>query len=616
LGKKRIKKNHINTISLVFSVIYLSLLYTIVSLISLPQKEKEINIEILPPESLSATSLEKKELSILPTGIEDIEKQFSLFLTYEDKVMLLNNGFVFLPINDKEIDMSETYKKMIESRDDIYVSSEIVKHYFQFERDKIKNKIVQDTITKELNDLVLKVERKISIVKLNPNIDSNHANSLNRKLKLIRSALLKTKFEKAEGIFSTFSVEEKEIFLRICKKVNKNSDLENIDNILIILNIPTIFSSTEEASSKQEINSFTYTKTELGEISLDKKNIYIQKNPEFYNQLLLQLEYLEQNFLKVRIKNSEIESLKSDIKKILDYSEGNITEENQMEKILVDIFSINIMGEGESKVGLLILSKDEKAILSLHTTNENINYLVDNSNFSKEYAYTPIPQIAGSVRIPALMYHQIGTAPEGSSEFKKGLYLSEDMFEQQIAYLTKMNYKSVNSEEFYELLQNGKNPEQKTVLLTFDDATVGHYYSAYPVLKKYGHIGVFFVPSARSSVPYPQLREMSDNGMDIQSHTSTHPDLTRISDSSILQREIGGSKLTLESVTEKEVISIAYPGCVGNPLAFNITANSGYKLGFSCGRSIDHLYIKRLALNRVHAPHSMDTFKKALSGLY
>jgi peptidoglycan/xylan/chitin deacetylase (PgdA/CDA1 family) len=214
------------------------------------------------------------------------------------------------------------------------------------------------------------------------------------------------------------------------------------------------------------------------------------------------------------------------------------------------------------------------------------------------------------------MYHQIGDPPKEYSDFLCGLYTSENSFEKQIAYMVKKNYKTLTSQEFFEILKSGKNPSQKSVLLTFDDATTSHYTKAYPILKKYKQTGVFFVPTHNSFISRKQLKEMSDASMDIQSHTQTHPNLTKISSTETLSNEIGGSKAELENTTKKNVVSIAYPGCVAHGLALQVTQNSGYSVGFSCGKSIDHKYANRMYLARLHAPDTIEELVQILSGIY
>jgi peptidoglycan/xylan/chitin deacetylase (PgdA/CDA1 family) len=212
------------------------------------------------------------------------------------------------------------------------------------------------------------------------------------------------------------------------------------------------------------------------------------------------------------------------------------------------------------------------------------------------------------------MYHRIEPLPMGASTFTTGLFVSPEIFEQQLAYMVKENYKALTSQEFYNILVSGKNPTQKSVMISFDDATKGQYTNGYPLLKKYGLVGVFYVPSAKTSITYAQLKEMAQNGMIIESHSSTHIDLAKETNASRLYSEIVGSRYALQGATGQDVITISYPGCVADKETYTYVSQAGYLLGGSCGRGIDHYYSKRLSLQRVHVFDSLDNLMGILSG--
>lgn len=48
----------------------------------------------------------------------------------------------------------------------------------------------------------------------------------------------------------------------------------------------------------------------------------------------------------------------------------------------------------------------------------------------------------------------------------------------------------------------------------------------------------------------------------------------------------------------------------------NSLTSSGYELGFSCGKTVDHRYSSRFSIARIHAPHSLEDLKNILSGIY
>ncbi|KKQ11094.1 MAG: putative xylanase/chitin deacetylase, partial [candidate division WS6 bacterium GW2011_GWE1_36_69] len=129
---------------------------------------------------------------------------------------------------------------------------------------------------------------------------------------------------------------------------------------------------------------------------------------------------------------------------------------------------------------------------------------------------------------------QLESPPKGQSSFRSGLYVDPLDFEREMAYLVKKNYKTASSAEYYKILKSGKNPKQKTVMITFDDGVRNQYTNAYPILKKYGLTGVFFIVSQRSGIMGTQMKEMTANGMEIGSHSAQHQDLMKISDPKVL----------------------------------------------------------------------------------
>ncbi len=326
--------------------------------------------------------------------------------------------------------------------------------------------------------------------------------------------------------------------------------------------------------------------------------IYLEENAEYYIGLLEYIKERREILKDFGIYTNEYEELISDIQKVIEKD--------------TSIYSKIINQEGK-----YLLLKDVNGVLAVSSIKDKReNTKINSNNFHEEYDVNRTNQPNGTVRIPVLMYHQIENVPAGVSSFVAGLFTSPEEFERQIAYITEKNYKTVSSKEFYEILQSGMNPEQKTVMLTFDDSTISHYTNAYRILKKYNQVGTFFVTSHRSQISNDQLKEMSENGMDIQSHTQTHPDLVKLYDSSRIQSEIGGSKIELEARTGKSVIALAYPGCVADRKAYSSMSNNGYLLGFSCEKSIDHKFSSKYSIARLHNPYNVDDLKKVLSGIY
>lgn len=149
--------------------------------------------------------------------------------------------------------------------------------------------------------------------------------------------------------------------------------------------------------------------------------------------------------------------------------------------------------------------------------------------------------------IPVFYYHSIADNNKHPWGF---LSLPLAVFEKQMRYLSKNEFKTITITELYDIKKSGKRPPRKTVALTFDDGYLDNWVFAYPIMKKYGHKATIFVnPDFVDPVDeerytlddvwegrikydkltwwgylsWRELRLMSQSGsVDIQSHGMTH----------------------------------------------------------------------------------------------
>jgi peptidoglycan/xylan/chitin deacetylase (PgdA/CDA1 family) len=98
--------------------------------------------------------------------------------------------------------------------------------------------------------------------------------------------------------------------------------------------------------------------------------------------------------------------------------------------------------------------------------------------------------------------------------------------------------------------------------LTFDDGCLSDYTEALPALRELGMRATFFVVptlvGAPGHVSWAQLREMAAAGMEIGSHSLTHPFLHEL-DAAGLRHEFGQSKAILEERLGSAVRSASLP---------------------------------------------------------
>lgn len=203
------------------------------------------------------------------------------------------------------------------------------------------------------------------------------------------------------------------------------------------------------------------------------------------------------------------------------------------------------------------------------------------SSISSEIPSNVVPK---TLNVPILMYHHINTSWDTNDPNGFGLTVTPIQFEKQVSYLASNGYSTINLSDLYKALyQDGVLPE-KPIILTFDDGYRDNYDYAYKILAKYGKKGTFFVISdaigTNSYLTADQIKEMSDAGMDIQSHTKTHAELAK-ADIAKLTVELGIAKKEIEKLTEKPVYFIAYPFGQYNERTIRVAKSQGYLAGLS-----------------------------------
>src|SRR5207244_4702932 len=106
------------------------------------------------------------------------------------------------------------------------------------------------------------------------------------------------------------------------------------------------------------------------------------------------------------------------------------------------------------------------------------------------------------------------------------------------------------------------------------------YTAACPVLRSHQFKAVAYIVTRflgrRTNVSPAQVIEMNANGIEIGSHTVSHPDLTKAS-ATELQRQLDDSKVTLEAILGHPVLDFCYPSGAVNPTVVHAVQAAGYQ---------------------------------------
>jgi peptidoglycan/xylan/chitin deacetylase (PgdA/CDA1 family) len=192
------------------------------------------------------------------------------------------------------------------------------------------------------------------------------------------------------------------------------------------------------------------------------------------------------------------------------------------------------------------------------------------------------PPAGFAIRIPVFMYHRIAPDAQIGSSLP-GLVVSPSRFAAQMAALSRAGWKTITARELADDLAAGRRPPRHSFVLTFDDGHVDGYTQAFPILRRYGFVGSFYVITARIGhtgyLSQAQLKTMAAAGNEIASHTVRHVDLTLLSSTSVRSQMTGSARAISASVGVRP-ITLAYPFGKWNRSLATPLAATGYKMAF------------------------------------
>src|SRR5947209_7822117 len=226
-------------------------------------------------------------------------------------------------------------------------------------------------------------------------------------------------------------------------------------------------------------------------------------------------------------------------------------------------------------------------------------------------AAAPPRQVADDFGATVLCYHIVESPQDPRME------VSRETFRQQMRYLAMTGYNVIPLRDLYDYV-TGKRASlpKNAIVVTIDDGWRSTYTEVFPEMKRYGFpFTVFVYPNiigqTSRALTWKQIREMSDAGVDIESHSLTHPFLTRRRHTDLdqrayanwLSRELIDSKRMIEHATGKPVLFIAYPfGDYDHYLVDNV-GRAGYEAALTCEagkvrRGSDPLRMRRMVVEK------------------
>jgi len=194
--------------------------------------------------------------------------------------------------------------------------------------------------------------------------------------------------------------------------------------------------------------------------------------------------------------------------------------------------------------------------------------------------------IDGLLRPPAvLVYHGVGSDADDPAR----LLVAPDRLESHVRYLQRRGYRFLTAEELLEL----GRPSARTAVLTFDDGFRNWLSEAVPLLNRLGVRATFYICPGMFGGQYWQVsgeagrlldeagvRALADAGMELGSHSLSHPDLRKLDDGE-LAAELRESKEAVERITGSPCRTFAYPFGLYDETVTQAVAEAGYELAFA-----------------------------------
>jgi peptidoglycan/xylan/chitin deacetylase (PgdA/CDA1 family) len=120
-------------------------------------------------------------------------------------------------------------------------------------------------------------------------------------------------------------------------------------------------------------------------------------------------------------------------------------------------------------------------------------------------------------------------------------------------------------------------------------------------------------PAEYGAINWRQAREMADAGVEIGSHTLTHPILTHLGDDR-LREELGRSRDRIQYALGRKVETFCYPNGDYDPRALLEVARAGYQCAVTTEVGLNNERNDPLALRRIHGEYDLARFVKSTSG--
>ncbi len=202
-------------------------------------------------------------------------------------------------------------------------------------------------------------------------------------------------------------------------------------------------------------------------------------------------------------------------------------------------------------------------------------------------------------QVPILCYHHIIDASKATREYD----VTVNQFKAQMKILADSGYHTILPDQLYDYLVYGKALPSKPVMLTYDDTDIEQFTVAKPEMDKHNFKGVYFIMTISIGRPRymskEQIKQLSDEGHNIASHTWRHDRVDRYLTTPHMDRDLKkmvnndwdlqlvDKRKQLEDITGKPIHYFAYPFGIWSKAGIPELRSRGFKLAFQLSTKRD-----------------------------
>jgi peptidoglycan/xylan/chitin deacetylase (PgdA/CDA1 family) len=213
---------------------------------------------------------------------------------------------------------------------------------------------------------------------------------------------------------------------------------------------------------------------------------------------------------------------------------------------------------------------------------------------------------AGTRPVAILAYHHVAAPPHGAAN--PSLWVRPALFRRQVGALARAGYRAVTLERVWRSWHGGPSLPARPVVLSFDDGYASQYRSAAAALRAHGWPGVLNLQLGRLGKPgglsSAQVRSMIARGWEIDAHSVTHPDLTKV-DPRRLAAEVAGSRRAIRDAFGVDASFFAYPYGRHDAMVRHAVLAAGFLGATTVHRGLASPRQDRFALDRITVPGRM-----------